>query len=156
MTSISSFRYYRAWAAAASKLPFSPTHFYILFSLCQGAFCVIALALLLIIFLMKTFRPEGGPLFLLILLLQGGDHFLLLLFYFVDNAQRCQLTRLKHTQEEWKRHNKAYFKANIGERIKLCHFHYGGLKTSHCFQWEYKQENKKHDPNSKQMAFPFL
>lgn len=52
-------------------------------------------------------------------------------------------------------HNKAYPNLNIGEKMKLCHFHYGGLKT-HCFQWEYKQENKRHDPNNKQMAFPFL
>jgi len=34
--------------------------------------------------------------------------------------------------------NKAYCNLNIGEKMKLCHFHYGGLKTSHCFQWEYK------------------
>lgn len=27
---------------------------------------------------------------------------------------------------------------NIGEKTKLYHFHYEGLKTSHCFQWEYK------------------
>lgn len=34
-------------------------------------------------------------------------------------------------------HNKAC-NLNIGEKIKLCLFHYKGLKISHCFQWEYK------------------
>jgi len=72
-----------------------PSHQHIFtscFHYAKGTFCVIAVALLLIIFLMQTFRPEGGPLVLLMvtfLLLQGGDHFLPLLCCFIDGVQRC-------------------------------------------------------------------
>lgn len=58
-----------------------PSHQHIFtscFHYAKGTLCVIAVALFLIIFSMQTFRPQGGPLFLLMvtfLLLQGGDHF---------------------------------------------------------------------------------
>lgn len=66
------------------------------FHYAKGAFCVIVVALLLIIFLIQTFRPEGGPLFLLMvtfLLLQCGEGFLPLFFCFIGNVQRCWLTK---------------------------------------------------------------
>lgn len=75
------------------QLPQScPSHQHIFtscFHYAKGAFCVIAVALLLIIFLMQTFRAEGGPLFLLChipSLIRWWPFFLPLLFYFIDNV----------------------------------------------------------------------